>query len=144
MEITYNVEVKKYTIKVADSNSIAVSKPETVFECLKGDFNPLQEEMYLLIMDASNKIIEKILISKGSSNALYMTPADILRNVLRTASSKFILAHNHPSGNTKPSEEDLTFTDKIKKSSKIIGLSLLDHIVFTQNEYFSFKASGLI
>lgn len=144
MELVYNVEVKTYSIKVADNNGIGLSSPELVFNCLKRDFNPMQEEMYLLTVDSQNKVIEKTLLAKGGTNVLYLAPSDIFRHVLLTASNRFVIAHNHPSGDTSPSEEDITFTGKVVKACKVMGLTLLDHVVYTSDKYYSFKAQGLI
>lgn len=140
----YKIESKQYHIKVADSDATAISTPSTVFEALKEDFNPVQEEMYLLILNTKNKIIDKILISKGGHNSMAITPIEILRPIIMTNGNNFILAHNHPSGDINPSEEDITFTRKLKKAVDLLGLNLLDHVIYTDSDWYSFNKENLL
>jgi len=144
MKIKINYEIKSYELQTADKNLTDISSPENVFNCLKDNFNPTQEEFYLLILDIKNKIIDKILISKGANNILYILPLDIIRPVILTNSNKIILAHNHPSGDCEPSEEDLKMTKKIKEACDLIGIVLLDHIIFSSEDYYSLKKGNLL
>ena len=140
MELKYKTQVKTYTLKVADSNNVEeISNPELLFKIVKKDFNPIQEEIYLLILNTRHTIIDKIMIARGALGQVAIQPADVLRQVLLTNGNRFILAHNHPSGNATPSEEDIFFTRKISKASEICGLLFLDHIIYTDKEYTSFK-----
>ena len=68
----------------------------------------------------------------------------ILKQAIIDEASAIILAHNHPSGNTKPSEQDKQITDKLKKAAEIMQMKLLDHFIITQTDYFSFADNGLI
>jgi len=140
----YKLETKNYQIKIADNNAINISKPQTVFEIVKDDFDPFNENLYLLIINIKNNLIKKILIAKGSYNSLMANPIDFFRPIILTAGNKFILAHNHPSGDITPSEEDINFTNRIKKASNLLGLALLDHIIFTDEKWYSFKKELLL
>jgi DNA repair protein RadC len=144
MEIKYKNCYKEYVLKVADSDSMAISSPSNVFDYLKEDFNPMQEELYLLVLNTANKIIEKYLLAKGSLGSVGVMPADIFRNIFLTNGVNFIIAHNHPSSNVIPSEEDIKFTLKLKKASDICGLNFLDHIIYTDTEYSSLKKQGVM
>jgi DNA repair protein RadC len=97
-----------------------------------------------LIINNANKVIDKHLVCKGTSNMLTVTPADILRPVLMTGGNSIILAHNHPSGDVSPSHEDITFTAKIKKACNIMAINLLDHLVYSSDNYYSFKKEGIL
>ena len=142
MEIIYKASIKEYSLKVAEKDAVQLNKPELVFEMVKNDFNPVQEEMYLLILDTQNKIIEKHLLSKGAIDATVITPAEIFRPVFLTNGNKFILAHNHPSGNCTPSKEDVVFTNRIKNAAEVCGLHLLDHVIYSADEFISLRKEG--
>ena len=73
-----------------------------------------------------------------------MDPRLILKQALMDGASKIILAHNHPSGNLQPSEADKNITNKIKESAKLMDIALLDHLIITQQSYFSFADEGLL
>jgi DNA repair protein RadC len=141
-EIKYTT--KTYSLKVAESESESLTTPDAVFDILKEDYNPLQEELYCLILNIKNKVIEKHLVCKGTHNALYIQPVDVIRPVLLTNGSRILLAHNHPSGEVSPSEDDIAFTRKIEQACKLMGIELLDHVVYSDNEYYSFKKQGIL
>ena len=140
----YKIEVKSYEIKVAEKESVALSSPETVFNIMKDSFSPISEEMHLLILNVKNQIIDKILISKGTYNSVMVTPLDIIRPLMLMAGNNFILSHNHPSGDVSPSEEDINFTSKIMKATKVVGLNMLDHVIYGSDNHYSFKKNGLM
>jgi len=140
----YKLETKQYEIKVADNNSTSIQSPNTVFEIVKEDFSPVNESMHLLILNVKNKVIDKVLIAKGAYNSLMVTPTDIMRPILMSSGNHFILTHNHPSCDCKPSEEDVIFTNKIKQASKLLGLSFLDHVIYSDKEYQSMKQLGIL
>jgi DNA repair protein RadC len=139
-----NYEVKTYTIKVADSDAAKITSPETAFEILKDSFNPIQEDIYLLIVDTKGQVIEKLLVARGSMTSAVIRPSDILRPVLLTNGNRIILAHNHPSKNLEPSEDDIKFTRKIIKACDLIGIDFLDHLIFSDENNYSFKQNNLI
>lgn len=143
METQYKLEIKSYYINVADKGATKLQTPSTVFDILKDDFNPVQEEFYLLILDNQNNIIKKMMLAKGSGNMIMITPAEIFRPIFLTNGNKFIVAHNHPSGNKNASSEDIAFTKKIYDASRICGLAMLDSIVFTSDEFTSMKEQGV-
>ena len=140
--MNYKIEVKTYTFKEAEGEQL--QSPDKVIEALKDDFTPEGEEMYLLCLNIKNKVIEKILLAKGGYNTIITTAADIIGKVLKNDSRSFILAHNHPSMDTEPSKEDIIFTKKIQKAAEIMGLSFLDHIIYSHDDYYSFKKNNLI
>ena len=133
-------------IKLKEGTGEYITAPKEIIDCLSDVFNPVAEEMYLLIMDVKNQVIEKHLVLKGGYNLLMCKPADIFRPLLMHGGGHFVLAHNHPSGDCSPSEEDLIFTREIKKVADILGVKFLDHLIYTSNldDYYSFKKNDLI
>ena len=140
--MTYKIKYKEYELLRDFGNEVC--DPAAVFEALKDDYSPIQETLYALILTTKNKIIEKYEIAKGGINSVNVSAADLFRHVLISGGDRFILAHNHPSGELSPSEDDLKFTQKVLSGCKVIGLDLLDHIIFNETEWYSMKKEGLI
>ena len=141
-----NWKTEYRVIKLKEASGEYITAPRQVIDCLSDTFNPVSEEMYLLIMDVKNQVIEKHLISKGGYNQLTLKPADVFRPLLMNGGNHFILAHSHPSGDPKPSEDDMIFTRKIKNAAEILGVSFLDHVIYTGDpgKYYSFKKQDLL
>ncbi len=112
-------------------------------------FHPLladlpNEEFWIILLNRSNKIIDRQKISQGGISGTVTDIRIILKMALEKLASSLILCHNHPSGNPKPSEADISITKKIKESGKLMDISLLDHIIVTDGNYFSFADEGII
>jgi len=95
-------------------------------------------------MDVKNKCLNKRLIAKGDLNIVYASPREIFKYALQENSSKLILAHNHPSGDLTPSEDDIIFTKRLIEAGKILGLEILDHLIIYNEDYVSLKEKKLI
>ena len=96
-----------------------------------------EEHTILVCLNQKNQIIAYTEIAKGGANYCYVDMKSIFKNILLCNATKFILAHNHPSGNAVASKEDLKLTDNIKKASKIMNVEFLDHIVIGGNSFVS-------
>jgi DNA repair protein RadC len=97
------------------------------------------EEMILICLNRANKVIGYYRISKGGIAGTVADPKVIFTIALNCAgTSSIILSHNHPSGNTKPSDADISITNKIKDAGYLLDISLLDHIIVTEDNYYSF------
>ena len=102
-----------------------------------------QEVLLGMFLDTKNKIIRTKKIHKGTLNYMAIHPRDIFRQAILHNSASIIISHNHPSGDTEPSTEDIDITTKIKDTSKIIGIPLLDHIIIGDG-FLSMKEEGYI
>lgn len=98
-----------------------------------------EEHFYILMLNTQNNIIGEQLISKGILDASIIHPREIFKPAIKNSASKIILVHNHPSGNSKPSDEDVQITKQIRKSSKQLDIDVTDHIIIGSNGYYSFK-----
>ena len=112
-------------------------------------FHPLladlpHEEFWIVLLNRSNKIIERQKISQGGISGTVTDVRLILRMALEKLASSLILCHNHPSGNQQPSEADISITQKVKESGKLMDISLLDHIIITDGSYYSFADEGIL
>lgn len=96
-----------------------------------------REIVKLIMLNTKNKVMKILNISTGSTNYAIVEVKDILCEPLKSGASKIILVHNHPSGNPKPSFEDINLTKRLYESSKMMGIELLDHIVIGDGVYES-------
>ncbi|MBE5971921.1 MAG: JAB domain-containing protein [Lachnoclostridium sp.] len=103
-----------------------------------------QEYLKMLILNTKNVLMKDVDISKGTVNASLATPREIYIEALKYRGSSVILLHNHPSGDPAPSNEDCLFTKRVAEAGKLIGISLLDHIIIGDNTYVSLKERGIL
>ncbi len=102
------------------------------------------EEFYAVLLNRGNMVLGFTKISSGGVSGTVADPKVIFQAALKANASSIIIAHNHPSGNEKPSESDIRLTKKIKSAGKFLDLPLLDHIIVTTEKYFSFADEGLL
>lgn len=87
------------------------------------------EELWLLCLDAANSLKAQFQVAKGGASGCSLMPVDILRPAVRYGASALILVHNHPSGNPDPSADDLNMTRSLARACRLVGITLLDHVV---------------
>lgn len=102
------------------------------------------EEFYALLLNRSNKIISHFQVSSGGVSGTLVDPRLLFKKAIEELASAVIICHNHPSGQLKPSEADIAITRKIKEGAALFEISFLDHVIFTNNSYFSFADEGMI
>ena len=112
----------------------------TILRSLIGDLQV--EEFWVLFLNQANFVIHKEQISKGGISQTAVDVRIILKIALEEMATGIILAHNHPSGNLKPSKADYLITQKVKKAAETLDLNVLDHLIVTQKSYFSFADEG--
>ncbi len=103
-----------------------------------------QEHFLCITLNGAHEILSIRTISVGTLNRCIIHPREVYAEALKERSAAIILTHNHPSGNTDPSENDIEITQQLYEVSKILGIHLLDHIIICSNEYFSFAEHGLV
>ncbi len=124
---------------------VRIESSRDAFDLLKAELSHLgHEEFWVVYLDRSNKVIDKVKISQGGISGTVIDVRIILKNAVEKLASSLILAHNHPSGNMKPSESDLDITRKTASASKLLDISLLDHIIVAGDCYTSFADEGII
>ena len=106
------------------------------------DFN--KENFYVLSFDTRNRFIGLDKVSQGTLTASLVHPRETFESAIKKHAAQIMIAHNHPSGGTDPSEEDIKITKRLSEAGKIMGIELLDHIILTKQSFFSFKEEGLI
>ena len=103
-----------------------------------------QEHLIMMMFDARSHLIGEQLISKGTVNTSMADPREIFVEALRRNAVYIVLIHNHPSGDTTPSPDDLSVTQRIYEAGNLIGIQLMDHIIVAGDKYISLKAEGCI
>ncbi len=104
----------------------------------------VHEEFWLILLNRANRIISKTAISKGGISGTVVDPRLIFKQAIDHNASGIILSHNHPSGNTKPSEADIQLTKKLKEAGRTLDIDILDHIIIAGSSFFSFADEGMI
>lgn len=104
----------------------------------------VQEEFWILLLNQACKIIRHIKISSGGIDGTYADIRTILREALIHRATQMALIHNHPSGNTQPSLSDKQLTHRIKEACKIMNITLIDHLVVCDTDYYSFADNGIL
>ena len=113
--------------------------PNVIYESNRYLFvNKQQEYFYCLYLDNKNKLIERKLLFMGTINRSVVHPREIFKEAYLLSASKFVCMHNHPSGDLKPSKEDIEFTKNIIAIGRMQGIPLMDHLIMTDNGYYSF------
>jgi len=116
-----------------------VKSSDTVYEHVYPYFaDRNHEEFYLLLLDRSNRIVSEHKISKGGVSGTVVDSKIIFKIALDNLASNIILCHNHPSGNKYPSDADKSLTHKLKEAAQYLDIKLLDHLIFTDDGYYSF------
>jgi DNA repair protein RadC len=126
--------------------TIRLNQPEFIVEMMNEIFrlnSKAEEHVYILALDTKCNIIGVFLLSKGCVDASLISPRDIFVRLCLCGASCFVMCHNHPSGDTNPSNEDLNTTKRVKECAALMGVKLLDHIIVGDN-YYSFKEHGIL
>ncbi|MFC4212651.1 DNA repair protein RadC [Pedobacter lithocola] len=122
---------------------LQVTASTDVYKYLQHTFAHLNhEEFWILLLNSANKIMGKHLISKGGQAATVVDPKIIFKIALENDAAYIILAHNHPSGNLKPSDSDNKLTKSLVAAGTMLELPIVDHLIFTDNAFFSYKDEG--
>lgn len=122
-----------------------IKSSNDAYEILYADLSDkYHEEFWILLMDRANQLIRKVNISEGGVSGTVADPKKIFRIALTNNSSGIILAHNHPSNNVKPSDNDIKLTKSMVAAGKSLEIQILDHIIVGSDNYFSFADESLI
>lgn len=100
--------------------------------------NLKQEKLFAVFLNTKNEIIKDEVIFIGTQNKSVTHPREIFNSAIKNSAVKLILIHNHPTGDVTPSKEDIVFTENIKKVGDLLQIPLIDHIIISENAFFSF------
>ncbi|SNT20219.1 DNA replication and repair protein RadC [Ekhidna lutea] len=145
ISIVAALEIGRRRKEAEPMKRIKITSSNDGFELLRGDFMDLNhEEFWLILLKRNNEVIKKEMLSRGGVSGTVVDAKIIFKRALEETASGLILAHNHPSGNMKPSHEDINLTKRLKEAGRSLDISVLDHLIITDNDYFSFADEGLL
>jgi DNA repair protein RadC len=129
--------------KLATRSRITMSRD--VFDLMSPDMMDLAyEEFWILLLNRANDVMRKERVSLGGVSGTVVDPKIIFKSALDHLACSVILCHNHPSGNVKPSEADIRLTDQLKKAGMLLEIPVLDHVIITNNGFYSFADEGML
>lgn len=124
---------------------IDIKNPQSVVKALQAKIKDKAKEHFkLILLNTRNKIIGISTVSIGTLDSSLVYPREVFKEAIAHNAYSVILAHNHPSGDPEPSEDDITITSRLIEAGKILGIEVTDHVIISKNGFFSFKEKGLI
>jgi len=137
-----------YVTKVKPSERLVVSCSRDAHKIFFDSWNQNsiehKESFKMLLLNRANKVLGITTISEGGLSGTVTDVRLIFQYAIKANASGIIVAHNHPSGNSNPSESDLKITNKIKEAGNIMDVQLLDHLIISEKEYFSYADNGIL
>lgn len=122
-----------------------VNSPSTVVEFFKEALKHANKEQFIVVfLNTKNIITSYEVISIGTLSASIVHPREVYNRAIKKSAASIILVHNHPSGNPEPSREDRQITSRLKEVGEVVGIKVLDHLIVTDEHYFSFKEMDIL
>lgn len=145
----YNSNISEFKLKVekTDFKKVKITQSSDAYNVIKQFYNDdieIYESFFLLLLNRANNTIGYVKISQGGTIGTVVDVKLIAKYAVDSLSCAVILAHNHPSGNKQPSQDDRNMTKKVKEALKLFEIQVLDHIILTSESYFSFGDEGII
>lgn len=143
--ILSGLELGRRLGKIDSYDKISYNSPESVAKYFYSHYqDSCTEEFMIMILDSKNKLIAIDSVSKGTVNQTLVHPREVFKNPIKRSANGIILVHNHPSGDPKPSDEDIEITKRLYKAGEILGIKVLDHIIIGSNKYLSFREQNIM
>ena len=135
-------ELGKRGIRAKRVERVQIKSVEHLAGLYMAEMRSPQEQLRVVLLDTKSRIIRDETVSIGSSNQARADPKDIFSAAIEGRAESIVLMHNHPTGDCTPSREDYRLTERMFSAGKILGITVVDHIVFGDNAYYSFYESG--
>jgi len=127
-----------------NEKELTIDSPKDVAKLVSNIRDKKREYLIAIFLTARNTLISTHIVSIGTLTANLVHPREVFAPAIEIKAAQIIIAHNHPSGSSKPSEDDKKITKKLIKAGEIIDIEIIDHIIVSKNNYFSFKEKRLI
>jgi DNA repair protein RadC len=145
IQIAAAFELGKRLAALSLEDRPTISSPQDVANLLMPEIRDAKQEHFkALLLDAKNRLIKVVTISKGSLDESIAHPRDVFREAIAGNACSLIVAHNHPSGDPTPSQADKTVTLRLAQGGALLGIDLLDHIIIGDNRFVSLKERGVL
>lgn len=136
---------KRITRKNASLNNVIIKSADIAFDYFQYIFkDQKQEYFYVIYLDNKKRVIENKLLFKGTLNQSIVHPREVFKSAFILSASSIICVHNHPSGNVEPSKEDINLTKRLSEIGILMGIKVVDHLIISDDKYFSFLENNLI
>lgn len=137
-------ELSKRFLLKDDGEAVVIKNPNDVYKSTSELRKARKEYLLALYLNARNRLIKKEIISIGSLNANIVHPREVFEPAVGVAAASLILVHNHPSGQSDPSDDDVALTKRLVLAGEIMGMEILDHIIVGEKDFVSMKEKGLM
>lgn len=133
-------EIAKRVTKPVDLSKYVVKSPEDAAKIIMEDLRYLhQERLVTLLLDSHNNVLKTVINTIGGLNSSIIAPREVFRDPIKIGADKIIIAHNHPSGNPYPSDNDIKLTKRLFEAGKLFGIEVVDHIIIGNGVFSSLK-----
>lgn len=121
-----------------------ISCPADIYSEIRHYASRCQESLIVISLNGAHEVIDTVVATVGLLNRTIIHPREVYSDPIRKRAAAIAIAHNHPSGNVEPSDDDKDVTSRLRKCGDILGIRLIDHLVFTDERYYSFLEHGLM
>lgn len=136
---------RQMQLEIAEQQCLVFRKPGDVARVFMARLGHLKQEVFAIaLLDSANKYIGSHLVTIGILNSSLVHPREVFKYAVKNAAAHIILVHNHPSGQLKPSREDLQITNQLVGAGKILDIPVTDHLIVTREGYLSLREQGYI
>lgn len=136
---------KRIARKNASLNNVIIKSADIAFDYFRYIFkDQMQEYFYVIYLDNKKRVIDNKLLFKGTLNQSIVHPREVFKSACILSASSIICVHNHPSGNVEPSKEDINLTKRLSEIGILMGIKVVDHLIISDDNYFSFLENNLI
>ncbi len=143
-QLLASFELTKRALEVEDNNLPTIACAKDAVAHLQELRTAKKEHFVALYLNARNQLLSKETISIGTLNASLIHPREVFKSAIDHLAASILIAHNHPSGDCEPSDDDLEVTKRLKEAGKILGIDVVDHVIVTGKGFASFKEKGLL
>lgn len=119
-----------------------IRSPQDAYNYLKDMQYLTQEHFVVLGLNTKNQILFRETVFIGSLNSSIVHPREVFKNLIKRSCASAIVCHNHPSGHTAPSPEDIQVTERLMEAGMIVGIAIIDHLIIGFESYISLKEKG--
>ncbi len=139
------LDLGRRSLSTKNDGTITFKHPKDIYEYYYPFISGLKHEVFkVAAVDGRNCLIKDTTISKGILDASLVHPREVFKFAINESASAVFLVHNHPSGILKPSEDDLKVTERLRSAGELMGVHIIDHIIITEKDYYSFSQHNLL
>ena len=144
LEVKAALELGRRLAAFTGDQKPTIRSPEEASALFMSDFRGLDKEHFrAILLNTKNHVLKVVEISVGSLDSSLVHPRECFRPAVAASAASIILLHNHPSGDPEPSADDIAITKRLKEAGQVVGIDVLDHIIFGQGKYVSLKERGV-